>query len=122
MTKNKKPYVSFCILTYKQEDFILDALQGAVEQDYDDMEIIVSDDCSSDSTFEKIQSFVASYKGDKSIMVNRNDHNLGLVPHYNKVLGELAQGEILIIADGDDVSYSNRTADTVDAFKDENVM
>lgn len=122
MTKNKQPYVSFCILTYKQEDYILDALRGAVAQDYDDMEIIISDDCSPDSTFERIQEFVASYKGDKKIVVNRNDHNLGLVPHYNKVLGELANGEILVIADGDDVSYPNRTVDTVDAFKDENVM
>ena len=122
MRKDKKPYVSFCILTYKQEDFILDALRGAVEQEYDDMEIIVSDDCSPDSTFERIQEFVASYKGDKKIIVNRNEHNLGLVPHYNKILSEIAKGEILIIADGDDVSYPNRTADTVAAFRDENVM
>ncbi len=122
MTEDKHPYVSFCILTYKQEDFIVDALKGAVNQDFDDMEIIISDDCSPDSTFDKIQEFVSSYMGNKKIIVNRNEHNMGLVPHYNKVLGELAKGEILIIADGDDVSYPNRTIDTVDAFKDENVM
>lgn len=122
MSMKKHPYVSFCILTYKQEDFILAALQGAVNQDYDDMEIIVSDDCSPDATYEKIQSFVASYRGSKQIIVNRNEYNLGLVPHYNYVLGKLAKGEILIIADGDDVSYPNRTADTVAAFQDEKVM
>ena len=46
------PLVSFGIITYNQEQFILDTLKGAVSQEYDNMEIIVSDDNSTDKTFE----------------------------------------------------------------------
>ena len=51
------PLVSFGIITYNQEQFILDTLKGAVSQEYDNMEIIVSDDNSTDKTFEIVESF-----------------------------------------------------------------
>lgn len=57
------PLVSFGIITYNQEQFILDTLKGAVSQEYDNMEIIVSDDNSTDKTFEIVESFVKSYEG-----------------------------------------------------------
>ena len=56
------PLVSFGIITYNQEQFILDTLKGAVSQEYDNMEIIVSDDNSTDKTFEIVESFVKSYE------------------------------------------------------------
>ena len=49
------PLVSFGIITYNQEQFILDTLKGAVSQEYDNMEIIVSDDNSTDKTFEIVE-------------------------------------------------------------------
>lgn len=113
---SEKPLVSFCILTYNQENYILDALEGAVSQDYENMEIIISDDCSNDGTQQKIDEFVAAYKGPHKIIVNKNQYNLGIAKHVNKVFYELVHGDIIIGAAGDDKSLPNRTQMTVDYF------
>lgn len=116
MLMNNHPFVSFCVFSYNQENFILDALNGAVSQEYDNMEIIVSDDCSKDRTQEIIDVFVASYKGNHKIVVNKNTTNMGIAQHVNKVLYEIAKGDIIVVAAGDDKSLPNRVSLTVDYF------
>jgi len=46
--------VSFLILTYNQVDFVENALSGAFSQTYSPLEIVISDDASTDGTREKI--------------------------------------------------------------------
>lgn len=107
------PFVTFFIVSYNQEEFIADAVKGALSQDYPNMEIIISDDCSSDNTWSVIQDTLADYAGDKIILLNRNERNLGIREHINKVLYELAKGDIIVFAAGDDVSLPNRTSVSV---------
>lgn len=109
----ENPLVSFCLFTYNQEKFVLDALRGAVSQDYENMEIIVSDDCSTDNTFTIIENFFENYKGDKKIILNRNTENIGIREHCNKVLIELSHGDIIVLAAGDDVSLPERCSESV---------
>lgn len=109
-----KPLVSFCLFTYNQERYILDAIKGAFSQTYDNLEIIISDDCSKDNTYRLIEAAVAEYKGTHKVVVNRNQTNLGIAQHVNKLLYELAKGEIIVIAAGDDVSMPTRTEVCVD--------
>ncbi len=111
---NNTPLVSFCLITYNQERFILDALQGAFNQTYANLEILISDDCSRDNTFQLINEAVAQYNGPHKIVVNQNSHNLGIAAHINKVLYEIAKGEIIMLAAGDDVSLPTRTQVSVD--------
>lgn len=110
------PLVSFCIFSYNQENFIEDALLGAVGQTYSPLEIIISDDCSVDGTYAVIQSFVANYQGEHRIIVNRNEQNLGITKHFNKVCYQIAGGEIIVLAGGDDVSLPERVQKTVECF------
>ena len=109
-----KPLVSFCLFTYNQEKYILDAIKGAFDQTYDNLEIIISDDCSKDNTYQLIEEAVSEYKGPHKVIVNRNQTNLGIAQHVNKLLYELAKGEIIVIAAGDDVSMPTRTEVCVD--------
>lgn len=114
-----KPLVSFCILAYNQELFIKDAILAAIRQDYLNMEIIISDDCSTDNTYDVILETVKQY-GEScphKIVVNRNTSNLGIAENCNKVLYELAKGEYLILAGGDDISLPERTSETVACFE-----
>lgn len=92
----------------------MDALKGAANQTYDNLEIVVSDDCSKDRTFELVEEFVADYKGPHRFVLNRNEQNMGIANHVNKVLYEIARGEILLLAAGDDVSMPERTHVAVD--------
>ncbi len=116
----KKPLISFTIGTYNQEKFITDALKGAVAQDYENLEIIVSDDCSQDRTFDLIQEFVSNYNGPHRIIVNRNEKNLGLVGHLNKILS-MAHGEYIVLSAGDDISFPERSRLSYEAFLETNV-
>lgn len=104
----QRPLITFCLLTYNQDQFIREAVEGALSQTYTPLEIILSDDCSSDSTFSIIEEIAKNYHGPHTVILNRNDKNIGLVPHINKVYCEIAHGELLVAAAGDDVSVANR--------------
>lgn len=109
------PLVSFILLCYRQESFVQDAVQAALSQDYDNLEIIISDDCSPDSTYEVIESEYLRYSGSHEVVINRNASNLGLAAHFNAMLAR-ARGEIIVVAAGDDISLSHRVSDTVKIF------
>ena len=114
---NSSPLISFCILTYNQSLYIEDALKGAINQTYEHLEIIVSDDGSKDDTYDKICRFFRDYKGPHRIILNKNETNLGIREHYNKVVYDIARGDIIIIAAGDDVSLPNRASYSVEFFR-----
>lgn len=110
------PLVSLCIFTYNQEKFIEEALSGAVKQTYDNLEIIVSDDCSTDNTFSIIQKFVNAYSGPHKIIINRNEKNLRHREHFNRVIYNLVHGDIIAVGAGDDINLPDRVQETVDFF------
>ena len=103
------PLVTFFISAFNQERFIREAVEGAFAQTYSPLEIILSDDCSSDSTFEIMRAMKKEYRGPHSIILNRNDQNLGIGAHVNRIM-ELAHGTFIVGAAGDDVSLPQRTA------------
>lgn len=111
---NMKPLVTFALLVYNQRDFIRDAIHGAFSQDYENLEIVISDDCSTDDTFEIIKQEVANYAGPHKVLINRNEPNLGISAHFNKVVHELCHGDYIVVAAGDDVSLPARVSLSID--------
>lgn len=103
------PLVSFVVPAYNCGDFINDAIKLAFEQNYSPLEIVLSDDCSTDNTFEIMKDMANQYKGPHKIILNKNEKNLGITRHMNKLFLELAHGEIIVVAHGDDISEPNRT-------------
>lgn len=103
------PLVSFVLLSYKQEQFIRKAVEGAFSQTYSPLEIIISDDASPDRTFAIIEEMAEEYQGPHTIILNRNEQNLGLGAHVAKIFG-MSSGEWVIGAAGDDISLANRTS------------
>ena len=79
------------------------------------MQIIISDDCSSDRTFEIIKETVNDYSGPHEIIINRNESNFGIGSHVNRVM-ELSSGDYIVAAAGDDISLPERTSVLVDYF------
>lgn len=117
-----RPLVTFALFAYNQEKYIRAAVEGALAQDYENLEIILSDDCSTDSTFSIIKSMADSYQGPHKITVNRNFENKGLAAHFNKIMA-MASGETVVVAAGDDISLTDRVSRTVRVFKEHpNVM
>ncbi|MBU3658430.1 MAG: glycosyltransferase [Flavobacteriales bacterium] len=125
MTTNIKdnPRVSLIVLSYNQEKYISEALDGAFSQDYDNLEIVVSDDCSTDSTWSIITEKVKNYNGKHKIIINKNEVNIGLVRHVNKVLSDFFNGDFIAWAAGDDISIPNRITKCIEFFnKNEDVV
>ena len=105
----ERPLITFVLLAYNQERYIREAVEGALAQTYSPLEIILSDDCSKDRTFAVMEAMAAAYTGPHRIILNRNAINLGLGAHCNKLF-EMATGELIVMAAGDDVSLPERTA------------
>jgi glycosyltransferase involved in cell wall biosynthesis len=103
-----KPLVTFALSSYNQERYVREAVRGALAQTYSPLQIVISDDCSQDGTFEAIREEVAGYDGPHRVVLNRNGRNLGIGGNVNRAM-ELAQGELIVQAAGDDVSLPTRT-------------
>ena len=109
------PLCSLVIVTYNQEAFIRQTLRAAFAQTYPHLEIVVSDDASTDRTWEIVQAEAASYTGPHRLTLNRNERNLGIGGGAGKAI-QLAAGEIIVWNDGDDISLPNRVQRIVDFF------
>lgn len=111
----EKPLVTFALFAYNQEKYIREAVEGALTQTYSPLQIILSDDCSYDNTFEMMKKMVSEYSGPHEVLLNRNIHNMGLAGHINHVTS-LAKGELVVVAAGDDISYPERTSTLYEFF------
>lgn len=107
MFKPGESQITLAVNCYRVERFIKDAIAGALAQTYSPLEIIFSDDCSTDRTFELIQEAVKDYQGPHRIVLNRNPQNLGLARHQNRLF-ELATSDWIVFQAGDDISLPNR--------------
>lgn len=111
----RSPTITIALIAYNNERYIREAVEAALAQVCEPLEIILSDDASSDRTFEIIRDTAAGYEGPHSVILNRNARNIGLAAHVNRVF-EMASGDIVMLAAGDDISLPSRAADTIAAF------
>jgi len=105
-------FASVLLVTYNQEKYVESALLSLLNQDYENLEIIVSDDCSSDSTWNILNQVVKSYHGPKIVILNRNTMNVGLTANRINAFN-LSRGKLIFFADGDDVSLNTRCSECI---------
>lgn len=99
--------ITLVLTGYNQEQFIVDAIKGALSQTYRPLEVILSDDCSSDRTFELMREYASAYEGPHCVRLNRNPRNLGVALHTQRLF-QLASGNLVVMSQGDDVSKMHR--------------
>jgi glycosyltransferase involved in cell wall biosynthesis len=106
-------------LAFNQEAFIREAALSCLAQDCEPIEIIFSDDASTDKTFDILQQIANAYRGPHKLIVRRSPSNLGIGLHYNQLI-ETAQGLLLITAAGDDISEPHRVRKLLQAWDSKN--
>lgn len=104
----ERPLVTFALFSYNQEKYIREAVEGAFSQSYEPLEIIISDDCSTDNTFHIIKQLVNAYSGPHKILINKNQTNLGISSHVRHI-HKISNGSVIVHAAGDDISLPDRT-------------
>lgn len=117
MQPDSLPLVTLLLLALNQRAFVGQAVAGALAQTYSNLEIVISDDASTDDTFAQMQQAVAGYAGPHRLVLNRNSHNLGIGGNLNRMV-DLSHGELLFIAAGDDISKPQRCERVVKAWLD----
>lgn len=97
MDKNIK--VSVIIPTYNRADLISEAIESVLVQTYKDLEIIVIDDASTDTTQEILKNFSSKHN---NILITRHETNQGISVTRNEGLA-LARGKYIAMLDSDDI-------------------
>lgn len=103
----ENPLVSIIVITYNSSKYVLETLKSAYNQTYENIELIVSDDCSTDNTVEICMQWIDNNKGRfiraKLITVEKNT---GITPNFNRGL-YVAKGEWVKFIAGDDILTNN---------------
>lgn len=97
--KGALPLVSVIIPTFNRKDMLKRAVDCALKQDYPNIEVIISDNCSDDGTFEMVRE---NYGNEKRVIYHRNEKNLGPTMNYNVAFYGLARGEYCMTQSDDD--------------------
>jgi glycosyltransferase involved in cell wall biosynthesis len=92
------PKISVLIPCFRQARFLPETLDSVLRQDFHDLEVIASDDCSSDNTLSILQDYASR---DSRIRIFRHNTNLGMVENWNFCLRQ-ARGEAVKLMGGDD--------------------
>jgi glycosyltransferase involved in cell wall biosynthesis len=85
----ERPLVSVGLPVYNGERYLAKALDTTLTQDLEDLEVVVCDNASEDSTREITLDYVAH---DQRVRYHRNERNLGLARNFNRVF-ELSRGK-----------------------------
>jgi glycosyltransferase involved in cell wall biosynthesis len=91
-----EPKVTFVVPCYKLAHLLPECVNSILKQTYKDLEVLIMDDCSPDTTPEVAQSF-----NDPRVRHIRNEPNLGHLSNYNKGIG-LAAGKYVWLISADD--------------------
>jgi glycosyltransferase involved in cell wall biosynthesis len=94
------PLVSVAVVTYNQHDFLEHCLQSILAQDYQNFEIVVADDGSTDGTADVLRSYATTYAG--KIIPLISETNRGVTPNHDLALSG-CRGEYISWIGGDDL-------------------
>jgi glycosyltransferase involved in cell wall biosynthesis len=108
------PKISVLIPTYRYARFLQEAIDSVLVQDFEDYELLISDDASGDGSAEIIHRCAAS---DPRIRFHIHEHCLGMVANWNWCLRE-ARGEYIKFLFGDDRLMSPSTLRRMAAILD----
>ncbi len=109
------PSVSVLIPVYNGEDTLAGCIESVLAQDYEKLEVLVVNDCSSDATAEVLAAF-----GDR-VRALHNEKNSGIARTYNRALAESSGEVVLMLASDCELVASNYVSRLVGHFNDSSI-
>jgi glycosyltransferase involved in cell wall biosynthesis len=100
-----RPRVSVIMAAYNEERFLAESVQSVLAQGFEDFELIISDDGSTDATAELARSFAE--REPERIRLLRAERNQGKPFALNRALA-IRRGELIAWLDGDDVMLAGK--------------
>ena len=109
--------ISYLIQCYNEEKYIAQAVASAFDQTYENLEIILSDNRSTDSSHEIMLAAAAAYNGPHKVRVIKQPDHCNICEHANRLVNEVS-GEYIIFASGDDLQDPTRTEKVVRVWQE----
>jgi glycosyltransferase involved in cell wall biosynthesis len=97
------PKIAILIPTYNRENYLNNVIKSVLYQDYPNLEIIISDDASTDNTKNIINRFM----GDKRLKYYRNNKNLGAALNVKKLIYDYLDSEWFMLKSDDEYLIDN---------------
>ena len=97
------PLVSIALCTFNGEKYLAEQLDTLITQTYPNIEIIVVDDCSTDSTLKILKE----YESRNLIRLYQNEKNIGFSKNFENAI-QLCKGEFIALSDQDDIWEKNK--------------
>jgi glycosyltransferase involved in cell wall biosynthesis len=112
MGLSRKPLVTVTIPMYNNALFIRQTIESILEQSYENFELLIFDDNSTDESYDIAMSY-----SDPRISLYRNERNLGPEGNWNMAVSNV-RGEYVKLICGDDILYPQCLEKQVAAFED----
>lgn len=109
---SNNPKVTIGIPTYNSENYLRASLDSIASQTYKDIEVIISDNLSTDRTCEIAREYVEKY----GWTLNVNEENIGAAGNFNKLI-ELSRGEFVAIYHADDIYEPTIVEESIARFE-----
>lgn len=110
--------ISILIAHYNNFEYFKDCYQSIISQTYQDFEVIILDDCSTDDSYEKVKDWI---KNDPRFRVFQNEENRGVGYTKGKLI-ELATGEICGFLDPDDALVDKAIETSINEYKNKKIV
>lgn len=107
----KEPLVTIMMPTFNRAEFISDAIESVLHQTYQNWELIIFDNGSTDKTKQIVSKFLT----DKRIRYIRNEKNLG-IPKSRNVILRMSNGDFVGHLDDDDVLHADAIETMMNEF------
>lgn len=111
-----KPLVSIICISYNHASFVEKALESVLNQTYTNIELIITDDCSTDNSKEVIENWLTKHP---NILFIPNKVNLGNTKTFNNA-AKHAKGEYFIDLAADDILLENCIQRQIETFQNTN--
>jgi len=115
---NSLPKFTLACLCYNQAQFVIEALESVFNQTYPNLEIIIVDDKSPDSSAQVIKDYLKQNEVEHEVQFIENDVNLGNCKSFNKALS-MATGKYIMDMAADDILQPNHVQLHVDFFNNQ---
>lgn len=99
-----EPLISIAMATYNGERFVSKQIESLLNQSYSNLEIIISDDNSTDSTYEICEKYAEK---DTRIKLVKNKRSKGFISNFQNALS-FCSGIYIVLADQDDLWYKEK--------------
>lgn len=107
--------VAICIPNYNMQDTLENTILSALGQTYENIEIYILDNCSTDNSMNIINKYSSRFE---NIIVLKNEYHLSMAENWNKLLRSVHNSDFVNILSADDILEKEYVEECISLYKE----